>query len=207
MADALLWQATQNAAAFGAPVPTIGFQNGGGIRNNSLIAPGNVTIQTTFDIAAFANFVSILPGVTPTELKGIMENAYSRVEFGDGRYLQISGFTVIYDQDLQGQISSTNSAGVNTVTTPGNRVREIRLNSGQYIVQNGAIVPGAPSVNIASIDFTLRGGDQFQNFSNFITVGATYQQALRNYIQVGLAGSITGAQYPQNGNGRITRLN
>jgi 5'-nucleotidase len=207
MADALLWQATQNAAAFGAPVPTIGFQNGGGIRNNSLIAPGNVTIQTTFDIAAFANFVSILPGVTPTELKGIMENAYSRVEFGDGRYLQISGFTVIYDQDLQGQISSTNSAGINTVTTPGNRVREIRLNSGQYIVQNGAIVPGAPSVNIASIDFTLRGGDQFQNFSNFITVGATYQQALRNYIQVGLAGSITGAQYPQNGNGRITRLN
>jgi 5'-nucleotidase len=136
-----------------------------------------------------------------------MENAYSRVEFGDGRYLQISGFTVIYDQDLQGQISSTNSAGINTVTTPGNRVREIRLNSGQYIVQNGAIVPGAPSVNIASIDFTLRGGDQFQNFSNFITVGATYQQALRNYIQVGLAGSITGAQYPQNGNGRITRLN
>lgn len=173
MADSLLWQAQQNAAGFGAPFPTVGFQNGGGIRNNSLIPAGNLTIQTTFDIAPFSNFVSVVPNVTPALFKSMMENAYSRVEVGDGRFAQISGFTVIYDQDLLGQVTTTNSAGQNTITTPGVRVQEIRLNNGTYIVQNGVIAPGAPSVNMATIDFLARGGDQYPNIANFITVGAT----------------------------------
>jgi len=38
----------------------------------------------------------------------------------------------------------------------------------------------------------------------FITLGVTYQQALRNYLEAGLGGQITAAQYPAGGSGRIT---
>jgi 5'-nucleotidase len=204
MADALRWQANQTGGAFGAPAATVAIQNGGGIRNNSLLPTGNLTIQTTYDIAPFANFVSVIPNVSPNTFKVMMENAVSRVEFADGRFAQISGFTMVYDQDLTAQITNITT---NLVTTPGTRVREIRLADGTYIVQNGAVVLGAPSVNVATNDFTARGGDQYPTFTNFITVGATYQQALRNYVQNGLTGSVTPIDYPAGGNGRITRLN
>jgi 5'-nucleotidase len=37
-------------------------------------------------------------------------------------------------------------------------------------------------------------------------VGFTYQQALSNYIQDGLGGLISAADYPEGGEGRITEL-
>jgi 5'-nucleotidase len=43
IADALLWKATELAGDFGAPTPDIAIQNGGGIRNNSLIPAGGDT--------------------------------------------------------------------------------------------------------------------------------------------------------------------
>jgi len=40
----------------------------------------------------------------------------------------------------------------------------------------------------------------------FTNIGVTFQQALANYIQMGLAGTITAADYPEGGEGRIVRL-
>jgi 5'-nucleotidase / UDP-sugar diphosphatase len=61
MADALRWQANQLAASFGVSPAEVALQNGGGIRNNSLIPAGPITELNTFEIAAFSNFVSIVP--------------------------------------------------------------------------------------------------------------------------------------------------
>jgi 5'-nucleotidase len=62
-------------------------------------------------------------------------------------------------------------------------------------------------LTVATIDFLARGGDQYPfRGAAFTTVGVTYQQSLRNYIQAGLGGVITSAQYPEGGQGRITRL-
>ena len=67
--------------------------------------------------------------------------------------------------------------------------------------------PGDP-VNIATIDFLVRGGDQYPyRDAPFVPVGVTYQQALSNYIQQALAGLITAADYPEGGEGRILRIN
>lgn len=83
--------------------------------------------------------------------------------------------------------------------------RNYWLDNGTYIVQGGAVVPGAPAVNIATNDFSARGGDQYPfRGAPFTTVGVTYQQALRNYIVTGLGGLITTADYPEGGEGRIT---
>jgi 5'-nucleotidase len=204
MADALLWQANQLAASFGVAPANIALQNGGGIRNNTLIPPGPITELDTFSIAAFANFVSIVHNIPPAQFKEIMENAVSRIPAADGRFAQISGFSLVFNPAGTAQVVT--NAGV--VTTPGTRVWEIRLDNGTYIVQNGAVVGGAPSVNIATNDFSARGGDQYPfRGAPFTTLGVTYQQALSNYIVNALGGVITAADYPAGGEGRITTNN
>jgi len=75
------------------------------------------------------------------------------------------------------------------------------------IVDNFQVVPGAPAISIATIDFLARGGDQYPyRGTNFTPVGTSYQQALANYITDNLGGIVTAADYPEGGEGRITTL-
>ena len=200
MADSLLFAAKRLAAGFGAAAPDIAFQNGGGIRNNSLIPAGAITTLDTFDIAPFSNFVAVVEEVAPEHLKEIMENAVSQVEQADGRFAQIAGFTMAYD--LEGAAQVLNEDG--SVQTPGSRVKELRLADGTLIVQDGAVVDGTPALRIATIDFLARGGDQYPfRGKAFTTLGVSYQQALANYIEDALGGVISAADYPEGGAGRI----
>jgi 5'-nucleotidase len=203
IADSLLWQAEQLAPAFGAPAPDVALQNGGGIRNDSLIGPGDLTELDTFDMVPFANFVSIVPDVSRDTFKEILENAVSRVDVGDGRFAQIAGFTFTWDASEEAR--TLDEAG--NVVTAGTRVRTVELADGTPIVTNGAVVPGA-ALTVATIDFLARGGDQYPfGDVDFATLGVTYQQALESYITDGLAGAVTAADYPEGGEARITRLN
>jgi 5'-nucleotidase len=94
MADALLFQAKRLATDFGAKAPDVALQNGGGIRNDSLIPAGQITALDTFDIAPFSNFVAVVEDVAPEQFKEIMENAVAQVEQADGRFAQIAGFVL-----------------------------------------------------------------------------------------------------------------
>lgn len=98
------------------------------------------------------------------------------------------------------------------VTTPGTRVVEATLDDGTVIVQGGVVLAGAPSVDIATIDFSAPGGDQYPfRGAPFTSLGVTYFQAvmdyLADYLADALAGVITAADYPEGGEGRTTRLN
>jgi 2',3'-cyclic-nucleotide 2'-phosphodiesterase (5'-nucleotidase family) len=200
MADALLWQANQLAGSFGVAPADVALQNGGGIRNNNLIPAGPITELTTFSIAPFGNFVSIVPDVPREQFKEIMENAVSSIPAADGRFAQISGFSMVYNPAGTAQV--VNNDGI--VLTPGNRIVSIVLDDGTVIVSGGAVVPG-PSVSISTNDFSARGGDQYPfRGAPFTTVGVTYQQALKNYIENALGGLISAADYPEGGEGRIT---
>ena len=204
ISDSLLWQASQVADNFGAPQPDVALQNGGGIRNDSIIGPGEITELDTFDMLPFPNFVSIVPQIPPRQFKQILENAVSNVEEIDGRFTQVAGFSFTWDASQQAQ--QVDDAG--TVLQRGRRVREVTLDDGTRIVSDGRVVAGAPALDIATIDFSARGGDQYPfRGAPFITLGVTYQQALVNYIQDALNGTITDEQYPEGGEGRITRLN
>jgi 5'-nucleotidase len=202
IADALLTTASASAGEFGAAAPDIALQNGGGIRNNSLIPAGPITELTTFDILPFSNFVAVVESIPPEQLKEIMENAVSAVENADGRFAHVAGFTFVWDPDGTPQTLDEDS----NVVTPGTRVVEITLDDGTSIVAGGAVVPGAPALNIATIDFSARGGDQYPfRGAPFVTfAGVTYQQALSRYIEEDLGGLITAADYPEGGEGRIT---
>ena len=97
IADALLWQANALAGRFGAVAAHVAIQNGGGIRNDNVIAAGTLYALDVFGMAPFPNFVAIVPDIPAAQFKEILENAVSRVEHGAGRFPQIAGFTFTWD--------------------------------------------------------------------------------------------------------------
>ncbi|MGH3756376.1 bifunctional metallophosphatase/5'-nucleotidase [Actinophytocola sp.] len=207
LADALLWSGQQHAAEFGVVPPQVALQNGGGIRNNTLIPAGPLTELDTFAVAAFANFVSVVPEVPRAQIKELLENAVSRIPLADGRFAQVAGLSFTYDATRTAQ--EVDDAG--TVLTPGDRVRTVTLDDGTgegtVIVQDGQVVDG-PGIAVATNDFSARGGDQYPfRGLPFTTVGITYQQALADYIAnpEGLGGTVSATDYPEGGEGRITR--
>ena len=212
IADSQLWQATARAADFGAPTPDVALQNGGGIRNDDIIPAGEVTELDTFEMLPFPNLVVVVPDVPRSQFKEIMENAVSRTQPGDtpggtGRFAQVAGFSFSYS--TSGTAQELDLDG--NVVTPGTRIQEVVLDDGTPIVTGGAVVPG-PALDVATIDFLARGGDQYPfRGLPFTVLGVSYQQALSAYLQApeadgGLGGLVTTGQYPEGGEGRIVAV-
>lgn len=207
LADAILWQARQEAALLGVNPPVIALQNGGGMRGDSVLPPGEISLAHTFEIAPFSDFISVVEDVPREQFKEILENAVSRAGEGDtpggsGRFAQIAGFTFTWNEVGTAQSLDDNA----TVTTPGTRVRNVTLDDGSVIISRGVVRPGPP-LSIAIVRFLAHGGDQYPfRGAPLVNTGATYQQALANYIAHELGGVITEADYPAGGEGRIGHL-
>ncbi len=204
MADALRATATNLAEEFGSPVPDVAIQNGGGIRNDSVIPPGDITVGTTWDIAPFRNFVVV--GEVPRDVFHILlEQALDRLPGAGGQFAQVSGFTLTYDPTAPVR-EIARDGDCSLVGNPGGRVREVVLDDGTIIVADGQVVPGDP-VALATIDFLVGGGDCYPLTAiEFTKLGVSYQQALANYVSEDLGGKITAQDYPVGGGGRIVAL-
>ncbi|MGH3097246.1 MAG: bifunctional metallophosphatase/5'-nucleotidase [Streptosporangiales bacterium] len=210
MADSLLWTGRQQAEEFGVPEPQVAIQNGGGIRNDSVIGPGEVTAFDTFSIAPFPNLVAVQSGVTRDAFKALLERFVSAAPSPEGRFGQIAGFSFTYDPSEQAQVIDEQSG---EIATPGERVQEATLagpdgepSTGDDIpvVQGGQVVAGDP-ITLATNDFSARGGDAYPlGEFDFTVVGKTYQQALVDYLKGPLGGKVTSDQYAEGGGGRIT---
>jgi 5'-nucleotidase len=206
IADAFLFSANQRAAAFGLGTVEIAMANGGGIRNNNIIPAGPFTELNSFEVLPFLNFVSVIEDVTPERLKLVLENACSRITTtgsgsGNGRFAQIAGLT--YEYNLIGRAAAIAVDG--TVTFPGDRVQRVVLDDGTVIIDNGQVAPTARNVNLAIVDFLARGGDQYPLADlPFTTLGVTYQQSLAEFVTQ--LGTVSAAEYPMAGQGRIVNL-
>ena len=67
------------------------------------------------------------------------------------------------------------------------------------------MVAGAPTVNIATTNFTANNGDAYPfNGLPSVAAGVPYQQSLFDYITLDLNRTVTAAQYPAGGSGRTT---
>ena len=179
-------------------MPDVAIINGGGIRNDSILPPGDISELDTYVMLPFANFITVIPEVSVVRFKEVLENAVSRVavpagypDSGTGRFAQISGCRFTFNVDLP----------------PGSRVRGVILSSGSVIVSNGVPVEGAAPISIAVPDILARGGDEYPLADLlFVNLGVSCQQALENFVIDGLAGVISAEQYPVEGQGRIVRL-
>lgn len=213
-ADAILWSANEKAAEFGLAPADVAIQNGGGIRNDNVIPEGPFSALETFNILPFGNLVAIAKNISPAQFKELMENSFARIRStetsGTGRFAQISGFAVEYDSTGTAQVVDSETK---EVTSAGSRVWRITLISANgdstLIIDKGEVAPGAPNVNMAVADFTVRGGDDYPFAGiEFDILGVSYQQALYDYVQArnivgGLEGVISAADYPAGGEGRI----
>jgi len=201
VSDALLWNGRRLAADFGVPQPVVAIQNGGGIRNDSVISQGPVSRLETFNILPFGNIAAVIEDVSPSQMKVLFENAVSRVDDSSGRFAQIAGMSLVYDP-----AGTPQEIGVDDmVAVAGARVRSIVLDDGTELVSEGAVVKAAPSITLITLDFLANGGDQYLFGDGARTLlGLTDQQSLAAYISQGLAGTITAERYPEGGTGRIT---
>ena len=80
------------------------------------------------------------------------------------------------------------------------------LDDGTKIVENGALVAGAPTVNLATTNFTANNGDSYP-FTGLpqVAAGVPYQQSLFDFIvQRPRAAPSPRPRYPVGGSGRIT---
>jgi 5'-nucleotidase len=203
VADALLARGTALAPQFGAPLPDIALVNGGGIASNQVYPAGNLSVLDLENLLPFVSFLSIVENIPPSQLKELLENSVSKVETNDGRFAQVAGLEFTWDPN--GIAQQVDDDG--TVLVAGSRVREVVLDGGTPVVTNGLIAPGAPTVNIATLDFTARGGDQYPyRGAAFTSLGITYATALEDFLQQNLGGVVQLISYPAGGQGRITRL-
>jgi 5'-nucleotidase/UDP-sugar diphosphatase len=208
VADSLLWQTRREANILGVSAPVVALQNGGGLRLNVQRNAGSLDRKYTTDMLPFGNRVAIVEGVTPQILKATLENCVAAVAgtpnaiSGTGRFAQISGMRVVWDATGQVRLPT------NPAMSPGSRIREVVLADGRVIVRNGQIVPNAPTITIATLDFLTTGGDQYplQGLPTILS-STTNEQALANYVTLGLGGQVTSTRYPNQVSGRIIRRN
>ncbi len=193
-ADALVWQASQSSLN-----PTIGLQNGGGIRGDVIYFPSatpsaatDITDADVFALLPFPNYVGVVNSVSVSDLLLALENAVSNSAPGDtgssGRFLQVSGLRFSWDPSA----------------AAGSRIIDAVLEDATPLINDGVVV-SSMLLNIATIDFLANGGDFYSMFIpySFTSSGVLYRDSLTDYIQNSLRERITAADYPVGGEGRI----
>ncbi|MGW8531639.1 MULTISPECIES: bifunctional metallophosphatase/5'-nucleotidase [Nocardiopsidaceae] len=199
VADGLLDTGRRNAGEYGVPEPQIGIQNGGGIRNASVLPAGPLSALDTYSVAPFANQVAVVPDLPRSQVKELLEQGVAAAPAASGAFMQVAGVNFAYDPARTAQ--AVDDAG--TVTTPGERVRNVILHDGTVLVRDGEVVDGDP-VTVVTNDFSARGGDMYPfRDAPFTVVGATYQVALERLLTDTLEGRVTAQAYPEGGSGRI----
>jgi 5'-nucleotidase len=177
-ADALVWQAAKAASESGSPLsgPIVGVQNGGGIRNDSLIpaasAEGeNLSRFDAFSVNAFVNFVVVAEDVSASKIKQVLEHSVASV--GGGQFGHWSGLNFSYYPNRPA----------------GFRIDDVFLVGGGpggtdlAIITDGVIDPNAPLIDLATIDFLANGGDAYPlRDLTFSLYPLTYTDALENFI-------------------------
>ena len=187
--DALLAAGQREAAAFGLTPPVVALQNGGGIRNSSVIPAGEITALDTYTILPFANFVGVAPAMPVETFIAGVERGLSGLPGAAGQFAQAAGYRVTYDASQP----------------VGSRVVDLVLDDGTVLVEDGVPTDALATISVATIDFLLRGGDGYPfDGIDFTVLPVTYQEALETYLSEDLGGVVTAADYPLGGEGRIT---
>jgi 5'-nucleotidase/UDP-sugar diphosphatase len=194
--DALLDAGQDRAAAAGVTAPVVALQNGGGIRNASVLPAGDLTALDTYTVLPFANFVAVAPEMPVGTFIAGVEHGLSAAVVGGvlqpaGSFAQASGYRVSYDP----------------AQPAGSRIVDLVLDDGTALVSGGEPTGALDTISVATIDFLLRGSDGYPFAGvGFTVLPVTYQQAFEAYLVDDLGGVVTAEAYPVGGQGRITAI-
>ena len=205
VADAFLHAYDGAAVALGLPErgpgnPVIAVANSGGIRQNagdtlptSGSVPGDIFLVNTLDVLPFPDAVSAIRNVSPSDLKAVFEVSGARYPATSGAFLQIAGIAAVYDPSRPA----------------GSRVVSLTLAGGAPIVADGEVVEGAPAVTVITSSFVANGGDGYEVLGanpDKLRILASYEQALREYLQEMGTVSADDPRYAPGGEGRSAFL-
>ncbi|MGY1743626.1 MULTISPECIES: bifunctional metallophosphatase/5'-nucleotidase [unclassified Blastococcus] len=191
--DALLAAGQREAEAAGVAAPVVALQNGGGIRNASVLPAGTISALDTYTVLPFANFVAVAPEMpVATFIAGVEHGLSAAVVDGvlqpAGSFAQAAGYRVSYDP----------------ARPTGSRIVDLVLDDGTVLVEDGVPTGALETISVATIDFLLRGGDGYPfDGVDFAVLPVTYQEAFERYLVEDLGGVVTAADYPVGGEGRI----
>ncbi|WP_210481331.1 bifunctional UDP-sugar hydrolase/5'-nucleotidase [Naasia sp. SYSU D00948] len=194
VADSLLAVGQREAEEAGIEPPVVALQNGGGIRNASVLPAGPITALDTYTALPFVNFVAVAPAVPVETFIAVVEHGLGGgVEDGvlqpAGQFGQAAGYRVSYDPTQE----------------VGSRIVDLVLDDGTVLVEDGVATGVFDTISVATIDFLLRGGDGYPfGGVDFTVLPITQQEAFEIYLTEDLGGRVTAADYPEGGEGRIT---
>ena len=204
VADSYLAKAQQWAAqSVDIDMPVLGMANGGGIRSNTIYSAGPITDQDIANILPFPNYIAVMEDVPAEVVKRILENAYSQLSTDvngdilgeDGRFAHIAGGVVTYD--LSGEPYAHDASGA--TLNPGSRIVSLVLDNGTVVVENGQSVDSV-TVDMASVDFSMNGGDfyPFDQAGQPVLASAFLAlDAFEEFLTVQLAGQVMAADYDE----------
>jgi 5'-nucleotidase len=174
IADAML----QKAVGSGAQ---IAITNGGGIRAS--IPAGPITVGQVLEVLPFGNTLAVVT-ITGAQVQAALENGFSQIESGAGRFPQVAGIRVSYNPEAPA----------------GSRVTALTF-------QNRNIDPAASYVVVTN-NFMLNGGDGYSVFAqgtNSADTGFILADIVAEYIaanspiNVGVDGRINTTTQPVTG--------
>lgn len=141
----------------------IAIQNGGGIRAS--IDEGTITMGEVLTVLPFQNTLATFQ-LSGADVRAALENGFSQVEDGAGRFPQVAGMKVTWDP----------------AAAPGSRVVDVMVDEG------GMMVPldDAKVYGVVSNNFMRRGGDGYGMFAsngmNAYDYGPGLEQVFADYL-------------------------
>ena len=128
----------------------------------------------------FDNVLVTVPNVTPARFKELMEWGVAALPGANGRFPQIAGFKITVDTTKHG--AGPGRAVQRHHAGPADHVADARRRH-EDRRERRASSPGAPSVNLATTNFTANNGDSypFRDLKG-VAAGVPYQQSLYDYI-------------------------
>ena len=130
----------------------IAILNSGSIRNSEQYAKGHQftrgDIQQEFPFGGYFVIVDI----TGAELIDMLENSVSRIEYIDGRFLNISGMSAIYNSSLPA----------------GSRIVSVKIGKDPLVLDK--------SYRMAMQDFYLKGADDYTVLKNKKTINSLFSK-------------------------------
>ena len=170
----------------------VALTNSGGIRAS--ISAGEITVADVISVLPFNNSGVVIQDVEVATLVEALENSVASVSGltgGSGRFLQIAGFSFIYDEN-NGEIVS------------------VALEDGRTLYDKDLGVTYNGLLDIFTNSFTAGGGDSFDELADLsdqtVDLGTLYADVLAEYIQEDLNGLVGLAAYPLDGESRITAI-
>lgn len=157
------------------PEADIVFHNGGGIRGDKILHPGNLSMLDIIELHPFQDEV-ILVDVKGKDLKSILERSVASLPFSSGGFLQVSGMSFLADVAKKPQ---TLNLDFTEIVEPGERISRIMVKD-KPIDEN-------KTYRIATNRFIVNGGNGYVTLKNASTnlkkTGTTITDVLESYLK------------------------